>query len=984
MRNRQFLIFFSFFAGMISGYSQTNLTALVDPFTGTNNGENVFPGAAVPFGMINNIVQINGPSSIFVSGNNTSDGDGSLGNPFKNIQLAVASATSGDSIVVREGVYREQVSLTKGNLIFVPFGNEKVTISGADPLLSWQQVKNSVYKTVMKWNVTQNDQSNQVFCDGKMMDLARWPVNTGSILLPSNAFADNVTDNGTNYVISDADFQEPAGKWDGCEIWVNFSRTINVTDGWDGQGWTGKIISSAPGKIIVQGKMSGRIGNEAWGLGPNTEYFLFNPTSSAVTLSGGIDKYLKAGQWWKKGDTLFVNTFSGSEPSSTVDRPNLVEAKKRLYSFSFSGQSNITIKGFNTFANAINTDESGFFNRTSSVCNSSNILIDGIKAEYVTHFTNQAKNMQMQWNQRSGFILSGTNIALQNCEIHYSAGSGVSVFGRGNKILNNKIWDVNYSSSECGAMNTGLQYDPGLVISEDHEIAYNTIYNTPQQGINIRAMVNSSMVKPGVARIHHNIIHDFMIKTHDSGAIDTYNTDGKWMRVDHNIIYNAPNVMHFGFYLDFGTNYIVDHNLFYDMDSPILINDGGWDPNPTQFCDVWIFNNTALANKLGKSSITNGAGPFTVGFNVFNNITTSTLTEKLTGPFVINNFNPKTSADLVSFFTDASNQDYTLNLAKSLCIDACELAPFNDQIINKPDAGCFESGVPAWKAGYGNLKKQFLISDNIFNLKTGYQTPKDWTFPVYVLPYCGFTGDVSLSVTDLPKGIKVKLSTNTVTASQSVDFTISVSDSASSGYHVIKLVGVSGELTDVRYYSVEVRQVATSLKIKDPIHELLYKSSHKFEAIAYDQEGNPMRYQPALTWKAVGGGTISSTGTFNATFLVKSVKVYVTSGNLSDTCTFVVSKTLSAGGINSDKQPVRIVPNPSGERTTIEFESDFSQDVQLSVFSNTGSLKKQIQLKAVTGKNLFELTTSDFKSGIYLVELKGNQWSETAKLAVQN
>jgi hypothetical protein len=923
-------------------------------------------------------------SPIYVDTKNAENGTGDFSNPFKTIQLAVASAIAGDSIVIREGIYREQVSLTKGNLTFVPYSNEKVTISGADPLLIWTLVKNSIYKTAMKWNVTVSDQASQIFCDGKMMDLARWPVNTASIILPSNAFADNVTDDGTNYVISDADFQEPAGKWDGCEIWVNFSRTINVTDGWDGQGWTGKIISSSPGKIVVQGKMSGRLGNQAWGLGPNTEYFLFNPAISAVKLSGGIDKYLKAGQWWKKGDTLFVNTFSGGEPSSTVDGTNLVESKKRLYSFAFSGQSNITIKGFNTFASAINTDESGFFNRTSTVCSSSNVLIDGIKAEYVTHFTNQAKNMQMQWVQRSGFIISGTNIILQNSEIHYSAGSGVSVFGRGNKILNNKIWDVNYSSSECGAMNTGLQYDPGWVISEDHEIAYNTIYNTPQQAINIRAIVNSSKAKPGVARIHHNIIHDFMIKTHDSGAIDTYNTDGKWLRVDHNIIYNAPDIMHFGFYLDFGTNYIVDHNLFYNMDSPILINDGGWDPDPTQICDVWVFNNTALANKLGKSSITNAASSLTSGFRVFNNITTSTLYDKTTTPFIFNNFNPKTAADMVSFFTDYANQDYTLNMTQSPCIDTCELAPFNDQIINKPDAGCFESGVLPWKAGYGNLTKHFLLSDEAFSLKTSYLTPKDWKFPVFVLPYCGFSGDVSLSLTDIPIGITATLSENSALAGDSVILSISVSDSASPGFHVIKLVGVSGELTDTRYYTIEVEQVAAKVEITNPITELMYRTTYKFVAIAFDQIGNPMRYQPLMTWKTQGGGTVSSNGLFTGSLQSKSVKVYVSYGTLKDTCFFKVSATVSTNFPNSIKQSMGIMPNPSYGKTCIDFPSVNNNLFTLSVISNSGSLVKQFKIKAVSGENHYELITNDLKSGIYIIELKGVEWSETGKLVVQN
>jgi putative alpha-1,2-mannosidase len=52
MKNRFMLLFFALFAGMLTSYSQTNLTAFVDPFIGTENGGNVFLGAAVPFGMV--------------------------------------------------------------------------------------------------------------------------------------------------------------------------------------------------------------------------------------------------------------------------------------------------------------------------------------------------------------------------------------------------------------------------------------------------------------------------------------------------------------------------------------------------------------------------------------------------------------------------------------------------------------------------------------------------------------------------------------------------------------------------------------------------------------------------------------------------------------------------------------------------------------------------------------------------------------------
>jgi hypothetical protein len=112
-----------------------------------------------------------------------------------------------------------------------------------------------------------------------------------------------------------------------------------------------------------------------------------------------------------------------------------------------------------------------------------------MNAQHVSHFTDLTGNYQMQWQQKSGLILSGTNITFQNGEVRYSAGSGLSVFGRQNRVLNSVFRDLNFSVSEAGMVNFGKTYDPGnfVVISEDHEFGYNTLYNSPQQGINFRA-----------------------------------------------------------------------------------------------------------------------------------------------------------------------------------------------------------------------------------------------------------------------------------------------------------------------------------------------------------------------------------------------------------------------------------------------------------------------------------------------------------------
>ena len=100
----------------------------------------------------------------------------------------------------------------------------------------------------------------------------------------------------------------------------------------------------------------------------------------------------------------------------------------------------------------------------------------------------------MQWQQKSGLILSGTNIIFRNGDIRYRAASGISMLGREGKILNSVFRDLNLRVSEAGMVNFRKTYDPGngVVISEDHEFAYNTLYHSPQQGINFRVLKNST------------------------------------------------------------------------------------------------------------------------------------------------------------------------------------------------------------------------------------------------------------------------------------------------------------------------------------------------------------------------------------------------------------------------------------------------------------------------------------------------------------
>jgi len=914
---------------------------------------------------------------IYVNGKFVGNGDGTLTSPFTTIQEAVNSAASGDTIFIYQGTYREEVIIKSSGITIMPFGNDLVEISGTELLLSWEKVADGVYKTFMGWDITASDQSNQIFWKKEMMHLCRWPQNTGSLILPSNAYANNVVFEGENTVILDDDFKEPAGKWDGCEIWINLSRTQpDGTIGWDGQGWTGKVLSTQQGRIVVSGKISGLIGDQAWGMGPNLEYFLFNPLSIAVSAKGGIQNYLKPGEWWKKGDTLFVKTPDGKVP----DENACVEAKRRLYAFALENQHDILIRDIDLFGCSVNTDYKDFFTKTT-LAGAYNITFDNLHAKYVTHFTNQSKNWQMQWVQRSGFILSGTNITLKNSTIQYSAGSGISVFGKDNKILNNLIIDCNYSSSECGAINTGLQYDPALTLSQDHEIAYNTISNTPQQAVNIRALSNSSVVTPGRARIHHNILSNFMLKTHDSGGFDTFSSDGKWVRLDHNIFHDAINYMTMAFYLDFGLRYILDHNLFYRVDRPIQFNYR----SDLLSGPLFAFNNTALADKVGKSGIFNGIGSYGPGFNVQNNITTRYIANADGGPWAFSNIHLESESDYDRFFTDAKNDDYSIKEGFSDAINTGEWLPFLDKVNGeKPDLGCFESGFPAWEAGYGKIKPEFVLSDSAFFLKTNYGQASNWTFPVRAIPYCGFEGIIMLELKSVPEGIEVQVSKDSVSENEVFHVSIQTNNLMGLGKHHFYLKGTSGNFTNVRTYVIEVPQIISSLKIQNTDTVVKYGTTVQMTALAYDQEGNEMKVQPSFKWKCIGGGQINNTGKYTASRLSDSVMVIAIYQEITDTIRFKVVNISSIYEISDISKQLKIYPNPANDKIWVSYKSEQHGTVTLNLYNSAGEKVIHFEKKVQAGENTHMLDLEAVNPGFYLLELICNDIKQKTKFIVRH
>jgi hypothetical protein len=347
------------------------------------------------------------------------------------------------------------------------------------------------------------------------------------------------------------------------------------------------------------------------------------------------------------------------------------------------------------FAASITTDEAAGNgrgnggNREGSIAPANHILLDGLKFNYVSHFTDQTGNIQTQWSQSSGVILSGSQNVIQNSEISWSAGSGLVVIGKESKALNNIIHDTNYTATDGGAISLG-RYTSTL--SQDHEIGYNTIYNTGIDGIDFSALKNSSGSKSDIkARIHHNIVHDTVLQSADSGAIKATASDGGWVRIDHNIIYNtggtnvADKYVFYGIYLDYPQSkgeYVVDHNLVYNTATGMNIN---------SMKNVDIYNNTFIARpEIARGAISaNGSLENVVIQNLLSN---RELGIDISGVTLSNNiFNATETSE---WFVDATNSDlskrsYKLTALAFEAIDqGANIELFNDAV--PADIGAYE------------------------------------------------------------------------------------------------------------------------------------------------------------------------------------------------------------------------------------------------------------------------------------------------------
>ena len=917
-------------------------------------------------------------SNYFVAqSENASDSNqGTKEEPFRTIQKAAFVAKAGDTVFVREGIYRETVIPQNSGtayrpIVYLPYNSEEVTISGTEIIDDWQHHEGHIYKASMSSNFSASAVNNtdQVFVDGKMMNLARWPNMGLEISFPNKAHTEKFISKSRNGNITTGVMEDNEIPQDvdlsGAEIF--FQPNFNAWS-W---AFTGKVKNIDGPRFTFESFSNSGKDFDQDVYHQNSRYFLFNKYELLDT----------AAEWFhdKNEEQLYLWFPDGSEPGE-----HMVEAKKRDYGFNLSKKSHIIIKGFKLFGCNITTDDvsggdgkgytaSGEVRypwRNGSVAESHHITIDRIQCLYPSHSTDMSGHFFFQYGSHSGIVLSGNNHVIQNSIIRYSFANAISILGNGHKILNNLIEDINYSGCEYAAIGQSAAF------AWDCEMAYNTIRRTGRSGI--RLGFHNSDPNNLVARVHHNEISDFMLQDWDGGGI-YHSSDGGFLRMDHNIIHDGEGFIVSGIYPDFGKNYIYDHNIIYNVWADFQLTDSYKGEGTNNFV---IYNNTTVCTNNDDF----GFGPFNFGVRgekkgiiMKNNIgwiftppeaknykywSDQNTFGSLAKSNNLYNQNPL----FIDFPTNFQLKDESPAIdagspMEAVTFDGVTIPPFNDTITGEAmDIGALEHGIVPFKAGStldtanSGSVIEIYVAGNTGNENMGLYINDN---PVKIFQNVG--GDY-----DAKNFVKYTFKLQNIVTSDMVKLWLTnYSEISNGGIWIDKIV------IDGKEYQTEDALISCPednpefLGCNGFVH---YKMKLKYRITVLAENGS-------VTMQPGGGSYLPGTRVVLFASADEGYKFSSWSGDITGiyspyilTLTDNLEITANFTSVTALEEfdqthPVQIYPNPSNGYVTIKGEVN-----KVSIISSTGK-----KIAVLRSGNLENLDCTHLNNGVYYFKLFKNE-----------
>ena len=211
---------------------------------------------------------------------------------------------------------------------------------------------------------------------------------------------------------------------------------------------------------------------------------------------------------------------------------------------------------------------------------------------------------------------------------------------------------------------------------------------------------------------------------------------GNFTRIDHNIVHDGIGFTVSGIYVDWGKNYIIDHNVVYNVEWGIHLQHN-IDGTPSGMSNMVCYNNTVVV----KNTSATPYGPF--GFassapqntqlgsicqnniNVYRN---GISTVKSAGYFPYTSaFDNATKSSNIDHpadpkFTNFVGGDLSLQASspainagiemQTIVLDGITVPAYNDPVIGSIDIGAYEHGQTSWVSGITNRLAPTELSAN--------------------------------------------------------------------------------------------------------------------------------------------------------------------------------------------------------------------------------------------------------------------------------
>ena len=452
-----------------------------------------------------------GQTTYYVSNSvgNDNTGNGSIDSPFETIGKAISEIDAGDTVIIRAGVYHEQISIdnfTSSNsspTLIKSFDGETVIIDGTIAIEGqWNDDNaNSSIKVVNGID----DQITQLFVGNEQMVMARWPNaqfdmdaedENGKTLyiFDKHSWAEgheNTSQDGQLYI--DESKKDPGT--------IDLTNSIGILNVGSFKTFTKRITDHHTiqnGNDLIE--YEGNFGNS---FKTKHHYFFFEGKKELIDVQN---------EWFLDQENEMLYVF----PQNGVDLNNTsVRGKVRDYSILIDNSSHITIEGLTFFATTFKADNSNYLN--ISACN--------------FYYPSYSRRMLGELQGAAPTILgsSGTNevhnSTIERCLFINSEGEGLIIKGDHNKVLNSYFKNIDWSATQLDGLMVTIN-----VVGYKNEFSNNEIYNTGA----------SATVWPGEASIFsYNVVSNTGLAQSDGAVFQGTKITVKNSVVHHNFVYDT-------------------------------------------------------------------------------------------------------------------------------------------------------------------------------------------------------------------------------------------------------------------------------------------------------------------------------------------------------------------------------------------------------------------------------------------------------------